>query len=98
MGKVELHDDHRSVSTLQSAVQHTKKKSLDSTGNTKHTILGKKWPCGIKRTDGREHAMNTKSMLPSSPGHLQDRSTFASALATVIDLFSNVPGFSWEFR
>ena len=41
MGKVELHDDHRSVSTLQSAVQHTKKKSLDSTGNTKHTILGK---------------------------------------------------------
>ena len=54
----------------QHNILELEEKSSDSTGNMKRTILGKKWPCGIKRTNSREHAMNTQSTLPSSPGHL----------------------------
>ena len=33
--------------------------------------IWKKWPRGIKRTNGRERTMNMQPTLPSSSGHLQ---------------------------
>ena len=47
-----------------------KRKNSLSTGNIKRTIPEKNGSHGIKRTDGKEHAMNTQSTLPSSSGHL----------------------------
>ena len=54
---MELQDDRRCVSTLPSA-RRIKLRSVQ---------FWKKWPRGIERRNGREHAMNTHPTLPSSP-------------------------------
>ena len=61
------------ASTLQSAVQHTWAAQIP--WEIWRTQFWKKWPCGIKHANGREHAMNTQSMLPtcSSPSHFGGR-------------------------